>query len=73
LIGPNLTDEYWIHGGDLAEIKTIIENGVLSKGMLAWKGILKDEEINSVVGYIRSIAGSNPANPKEPQGEVYKH
>jgi cytochrome c oxidase cbb3-type subunit 3 len=72
LIGPNLTDDNWIHGGDLVSIKKIIQEGVLDKGMLAWKAMLPDSEINSLVAYIRSIRGTNPANAKEPQGELYK-
>ena len=72
MIGPNLTDNYWIHGGSLEQIKAVIENGVLDKGMLAWKGQISDTEINSVLAYIVSIKGSNPANPKEPQGDEVK-
>jgi cytochrome c oxidase cbb3-type subunit 3 len=59
LVGPNLTDEYWIHGGKALEIKHTIENGVLEKGMLAWKTILQPEEINSVVSYLWSIRNTN--------------
>jgi cytochrome c oxidase cbb3-type subunit 3 len=69
LIGPNLTDDHWIHGGTLKEIKAVIENGVLAKGMLAWKGILSDEEILNSVAFIHSVKGSNPPNPKTPEGE----
>lgn len=68
-IGPNLTDNYWIHGGSLEQIKGVIEKGVLEKGMLAWKGILKDDEIINVISYIHSIKGTTPTNPKAPQGE----
>jgi cytochrome c oxidase cbb3-type subunit 3 len=70
IIGPNLTDNYWIHGGEITEIKTVIENGVLDKGMLAWKSVLKSDELESVVAYIWSLKGSNPANPKAPQGNL---
>lgn len=69
VIGPNLTDEYWIHGGDLKDIKNIIEVGVLAKGMLAWKGIISDDDIISSVAFIHSLKGSNPPNPKAPEGE----
>ncbi len=72
VIGPNLTDDFWIHGGDLNSIKKTIENGVLEKGMLAWKGVIKDEEINAVVAFIDSIHASNPENPKAAQGELFK-
>lgn len=72
LIGPNLTDDYWIHGGRLTDIKGTIERGVLDKGMLAWKGVLSGDEINEVAAYIWTLNGSNPPNPKPPQGELVK-
>lgn len=68
LVGPNLTDNYWIHGGKLTEIRTVIRTGVLDKGMLAWESQLKPDEIDHVVVYIRSLKGSNPAGAKEAQG-----
>lgn len=71
LIGPNLTDDFWIHGGSLLDIREIINVGVLEKGMLAWQGVIPDEEVNAVVAYIRSIRGTNPPNAKEPQGEEF--
>jgi cytochrome c oxidase cbb3-type subunit 3 len=71
LVGPNLTDQVWIHGGKLSEIRHTIEVGVPEKGMLAWKGLISNDEIFDVVAFIRSIRGTHPANPKEPQGEPY--
>lgn len=71
-IGPNLTDEYWIHGGKMTEILNVVMNGVLDKGMPPWGPVLKQDEIYSVVTYIKSIRGSNPPNPKPPQGELIK-
>lgn len=71
LIGPNLTDNAWIHGGTLREIQTVIENGVLDKGMLAWKSMLSKEDILNTVVYIRSLRGSNPASGKGPEGTPY--
>ena len=68
LIGPNLTDDFWIHGGSIGEIQKVVLDGVLDKGMLAWRGQLKDDEINAVVAYVWTLHGSNPPNPKEAQG-----
>jgi cytochrome c oxidase cbb3-type subunit 3 len=68
-IGPNLTDDYWLHGGKLVEIAHTVSNGVADKGMPPWGPVLKDREIESVVAYIRSLRGSNPAGAKAPQGE----
>lgn len=70
LVGPNLTDKYWIHGGKITDIRTVIVTGVLEKGMLAWKGVLSDDEINAVTAHIWSIRGTNPANPKQPEGQL---
>lgn len=69
LIGPNLTDEYWIHGGTPVDMKRVIVEGVLAKGMVSWKGILSDTEMNEVVAFMVSLKGTNPANAKPPQGE----
>lgn len=70
LIGPNLTDEYWIHGkGSLSDIAGVIRKGVLEKGMPAWDQILKSSEVKGLVVYIASNKGSKPSNPKAPQGE----
>ncbi len=71
MIGPNLVDEYWLHGGGIQDIYTTIEVGVPEKGMISWKGVLSPEQIKEVSFYIMSIRGTTPANPKAPQGEKY--
>lgn len=68
-IGPNMTDDYYIHGGTLSDIKKIVEEGVLPKGMVAWKGILKPDDLDAVVFFMRSLRGTTPANPKAPEGK----
>ncbi|MBA4848897.1 cbb3-type cytochrome c oxidase N-terminal domain-containing protein [Emticicia sp. BO119] len=68
-VGPNLTDEYWLHGGSINDIFKTVKYGVPEKGMIAWQATLKPNEIQSVSNYILSIQGSNPANAKAPQGE----
>ena len=70
LVGPNLTDDNWIHGGKITDIRTTVQNGVLEKGMLAWKGVLSPAEIDNVVAYVYSLHGTNPPNPKAPQGDL---
>lgn len=70
IIGPNLVDEYWIHGnGKLSQIQTTVTQGVPEKGMPSWGAMLKEDEIESIVAYIGSQRGTKPANPKAPQGE----
>jgi cytochrome c oxidase cbb3-type subunit 3 len=71
-VGPNLTDAYWLHGGDIRNVFTTIKYGVVEKGMQSWKKDLKPAEIQQVASYILSLQGSNPANAKAPQGELWK-
>ncbi len=68
-VGPNLTDAYWLHGGDVNDIFKTIKFGVPAKGMVPWQGKLTKDQILEVSSYILSLQGSNPANAKEPQGE----
>ena len=70
-IGPNLTDNYFIHGPEKENISNVIINGVLEKGMAPWGTILPKEDIPKLVNYIISLRGTNPENPKPPQGEKY--
>ena len=68
-IGPNLTDEYWIYGGKINNLFHTITNGT-NKGMQAWKGVLKPEEIQKVASFVLvKLQGSNPPNAKAPQGK----
>ncbi len=68
LIGPNLTDDYWLHGGTLVQIREIISQGVPEKGMVPWKDQLKPEELDALTAYVSTLHGSNPPNPKPAQG-----
>jgi cytochrome c oxidase cbb3-type subunit 3 len=68
-IGPNLTDNHWIHGSTPEKIEYTITNGVLEKGMTPWKGVLSPKQILEVAAYVMSLEGSNPPNGKAPQGE----
>lgn len=71
VIGPNLADNYWIHGkGDLVSIAELLKVGVLEKGMPAWVEVLKPEELIQVAAYAFSLQGTNPPGAKPPQGEL---
>jgi cytochrome c oxidase cbb3-type subunit III len=72
LVGPNLTDEYWLHGGGIVDIFKVIKNGVPEKGMIAWSAQLTPKDIQKVASYIRTLKGTNPPNPKAPQGEIWQ-
>lgn len=71
-IGPNLTDDYWIHGGKMTDIVRTITQGAADKGMPPWGPVISQEEIHSLSAYIKSIRGTNPPNAKAPQGELVK-
>jgi cytochrome c oxidase cbb3-type subunit 3 len=70
-IGPNLTDDYWLHGGRLTQIYTTISEGVPAKGMLTWKNTLGPAEMLGLAAYVGTLHGTNPPNPKPPQGDKY--
>ncbi|GAA3975787.1 cbb3-type cytochrome c oxidase N-terminal domain-containing protein [Hymenobacter antarcticus] len=71
-VGPNLTDEFWLHGGEVNHVYKTIKFGIPSKGMVAWKGKLSGKQILQVTSYALSLQGSRPANAKPPQGEKEK-
>ena len=70
-IGPNFTDKYWIYGGHAKDLFTVVKNGA-KNGMKAWKDELSPTEIQNVISYIHTLKGTNPANPKAPQGELFE-
>lgn len=72
-IGPNLTDSYWLNGkGNIADVYKVIDKGVEEKGMQAWGQTLGKEKMMAVTAYVMQLKGTNPPNPKEPQGTEYK-
>jgi cytochrome c oxidase cbb3-type subunit 3 len=70
-VGPNLTDDYWLHKGGIKDIFRTIKFGWPEKGMKSWEQDLGAKQIHEVASYIKSLGGSNPANAKEKQGELY--
>lgn len=71
-IGPNLTDEYWIHGGSIKDVFKTVKYGVVQKGMQSWKEVLPPTAIHQVSNYILTLQGTNPPNAKAPEGDLYK-
>jgi cytochrome c oxidase cbb3-type subunit 3 len=71
-VGPNLTDSYWIHGGGLADVFKSIKYGWVEKGMRSWKDDFSPMQIAQLTSYVKSLAGTNPPNAKEPQGDLYE-
>ena len=68
MVGPNLTDDYWLHGGKISDIYKTIKYGVPAKAMPTWEKLLTPQQISDVSNYIKSLRGTNPPNPKDPQG-----
>ena len=71
VVGPNLTDDYWLHNGGVKDVFKIIKYGVPEKGMKSWKDDFSPVQIAHITSYIKSLHGTKPANPKEPQGDMY--
>ena len=68
-IGPNLTDTYWkIADVDMPKISSIVRSGIPNTGMPPWEAILNSDQIEDVTIYVESLKGSNPPNPKKPEG-----
>ncbi len=72
MVGPNLTDDYWIHGGSVQDIFKTIKYGVPEKGMQAWKESYSPKQMAQLTAYIKSIYGTNPPAAKEAQGVMYR-
>ncbi len=71
-IGPNLTDEYWLHGGGIKNVFSTIKYGVIEKGMQSWKENLRATDMQRVASYILTLQGTNPPGAKDPQGDLWK-
>lgn len=68
LIGPNLCDNFFIHGPAFADSLRTIREGVVAKGMISWKTVMPPSDIQAVASYIWTLRGTSPANPKAPEG-----
>jgi cytochrome c oxidase cbb3-type subunit 3 len=69
-VGPNFTDDYWIHGNSINEVFKVVKYGVPEKGMIPWEAQLNPEQMQNVASYIlNEFAGKNVEGGKEPQGE----
>jgi cytochrome c oxidase cbb3-type subunit 3 len=69
MVGPNLTDDYWLHGGNIKSVFKTIKYGITAKGMPNWDKQLSPKQLSDVSNYIKTLHGTNPPNGKEPQGE----
>lgn len=68
--GPNLTDEFWIHGGGITNVYTTIYDGAAGTAMAPWRR-LGDEKVHKLASYVLSLQGTTPANPKAAEGDLW--
>lgn len=71
-VGPNLTDNYWLHGGTINDVFKTIKYGVPEKGMQAWEKTYSPSQIRDLASYVKSLVGTNPPNGKAPQGDAFE-
>jgi cytochrome c oxidase cbb3-type subunit 3 len=71
VVGPNLTDTYWIHGGDVKNIYSTIKVGVPAKGMIAWQLVFSQKQMQQLASFVLSLQGTNPPGGKAPEGNLY--
>lgn len=70
-VGPNLTDDYWLHKGSLNDIYHTIKYGYADKGMQAWGGSFSEKEVSYLASFVKSLRGTKPAVAKAQQGDFY--
>ncbi len=70
-VGPNLTDQYWLHGGGIKDVFKSIKYGWPDKGMKSWKDDFSPKQLAQLASFVKSLQGTTPAAPKAPQGELY--
>lgn len=71
-VGPNLTDDYWLHGGRINDVFKTIKYGYPDKGMQSWSSTYSPVQIQQLASYIKSLKGTNPPNAKAPQGDLFR-
>lgn len=69
-VGPNLTDDYFLHGNDIKDIFKTIKYGYPEKGMKSWQDDYTPAQIAQLSSYVKSLHGTKPSKPKEPQGTL---
>ena len=70
-VGPNLTDDYWLHNGSLNDIYNTIKKGYPDKGMQSWATKFNPKEMSQMASFIATLKGTKPANGKAPQGDLF--
>lgn len=71
LVGPNLTDDYWIHGGGVRNVYATIKQGVPAKGMISWQLVFTPKQIQELASYVLTLRNTNPPGAKKAEGTPY--
>jgi cytochrome c oxidase cbb3-type subunit III len=71
VVGPNLTDDYWIHGGGIRNVYTTIKQGVPAKGMISWQLVFTPKQIQEIASYVLSLRGTTPPGAKKAEGDLF--
>ena len=71
MAGPNLTDQYWKHGGGIVNIYKTVKNGIPNTAMISWEAALNPVRMRQVSSYILTLQGTNPPGAKGPEGELW--
>ncbi|MBI2429062.1 MAG: c-type cytochrome [Ignavibacteriales bacterium] len=71
IVGPNLTDKYWIHGGGVKNVYATIKAGVPAKGMISWQLVFSQKQIQQLASYVLSLQGTSSPGGKAPEGQLY--
>jgi cytochrome c oxidase cbb3-type subunit III len=71
IVGPNLTDDYWIHGGGITNVYATIKQGVPAKGMISWQLVFTPKQIQEIASYVLSLRGTNPPAAKKAEGDLF--
>jgi cytochrome c oxidase cbb3-type subunit 3 len=67
-IGPNLTDDAWLHGSDALSIFHTVRDGVAAKGMPSWGATLGRTGVTQVTAFVLTLRGKNLPG-KAPEGQ----
>jgi cytochrome c oxidase cbb3-type subunit 3 len=70
-VGPNLTDPYWLHGGTINDVFSVIKYGVPEKGMVSWQAQIRPSAMEKVASFIMTLQGTEPPGGKEREGEYH--
>ncbi len=68
-LGPNLTDDFAIHGCSSDAIAKVVSKGIAGTAMVAYDAQMTAEEVKQVTAFVQTLKGSKPANAKAAEGD----